>query len=350
MNTATPSPGSSRAADEAVSATDIARDWSLGQRSPWLARQSTPPRTRRERNEAPTEQFPTALIFAQTYPDAVPAQARPRTQRPVTPLTGQEVRRQPPSPLAAAPGATKPPHLTPLASPSRAEPASTSLIRYTVSRYRGSDRLADLVLTATFCRDMHRSAVRNPERVAWVVGCMLLAELSQLGQVRVGHDGRLHPVRGVANDDPVLMAVLAKMQAEPFDRAIVKWLEYLAQDDRSTLLVWQRLVQAGAAASARKQRLRRHPRLELTELRATRWAHLYFQEQVIDLRKDSGDTEVPPGAVLVWRGLRELHLDVGILDLDPDIALQLEHAPFPAEQAPLFDALSNSLARLAASF
>ncbi len=197
---------------------------------------------------------------------------------------------------------------------------------------------------------MHRSAVRNPERVAWVVGCMLLAELSQLRQVHVGQDGRLHPERGVSNDDPALMAVLQKMQAERFDHATAKWLEFLAQHDRSTMLVWQRLVQAGAAAPARKTRLRRHAQLELTELRATRWARQYLLEQVIDLPKNPDDTQVPPGAVLVWRGLEELPLDAAILDLDPDVALRLKHAPFPAEQAPLFDALNHSLARLAASF
>jgi hypothetical protein len=247
------------------------------------------------------------------------------------------------------PRETEPPHLTPRASP-QYKTADAPIGKYIVPRYHGSELPADLVLSATFCEGMHHQAVGNHERVAWVVGCMLLTELSQCGQVGVGEDGRLHPVRDVINDDPALMAVLEKMQAEQFDHAIVKWLEYLAQDDRSTMLVWQRLVHAGAAAPARKRRMRRHPQLQLTDPRAGWWARQYLQQQVTDPSGHFRAVEIPPGAVLVWRGLQELPLDAGILDLDPDIALQLEHAPFPAEQAPLFDALNHCLARLAASF
>ncbi|MEV5721748.1 GPP34 family phosphoprotein [Amycolatopsis mediterranei] len=327
----------------------IARDWSLGQRSPWLRRQQGQPLTRKARVEASTEQFPLPLAIVPAYRAAALAQTVLRNQGSVTPLTGREVRQRPPSPPATTPRATPLSHHTPLASPQR-KTADAAIGKYIVPRYHGSDLPADVVLSATFCEGMHHQAVGNHERVAWVVGCMLLTELSQCGQVGVGEDGRLHPVRGVINNDPALMAVLAKMQAERFDHAIVKWLEYLAREDRSTMLVWQRLVQAGAAAPARKRRMRRHPLLQLTDPRAAWWARQYLQQRATDASGHLGAVEIPPGAVLVWRGLRELPLDAGNLDLDPDIALQLEHAPFPAEQAPLFDALNHCLARLAASF
>ncbi|OXM59636.1 GPP34 family phosphoprotein [Amycolatopsis vastitatis] len=210
-----------------------------------------------------------------------------------------------------------------------------------MTRYRGSDKLADLVLTAMFCRDMHRPLVHDEDRVAYIVGCMLLAELHQQQQIDIGRDGRIYPARRATNCDGALAAVLSDLQAERYAQPAGKWLDFLARDHRATERAWQRLVIAGVAEPEQKQWLRRRPRRALTAFLATAWARQHFEEHVTE------DAEVPDAAVVLWRGLRELRIDDRALEMKPALRPRLEAAPFPPDLTPLFDALSHALARLA---
>ncbi|MDS0140565.1 GPP34 family phosphoprotein [Amycolatopsis sp. CM201R] len=189
---------------------------------------------------------------------------------------------------------------------------------------------------------MHRPLVHDDERVACVVGCMLLVELYQAGQLQIGRDGKIYPTRGASNEDQTLNAVLADLQAQRYSELAATWLNYLVRrDECATTLVWQRLVRGGDALAEKSGWRRRRSRYVLTELRATIWARRYIEEHVTD-----NIEEIPETAVVLWRGLKELRLDAA-LEIAPDIERRLDRTPLPADLAPLFAALTHVLARLA---
>ncbi|OXM59158.1 hypothetical protein CF165_49180 [Amycolatopsis vastitatis] len=171
--------------------------------------------------------------------------------------------------------------------------------------YRGSQRLADLALAAPYCQDLYRPLVRDRVRVAYVLGCMLLAELHLHGWIRLSH-GRIYPADTASTDDSALTEILEHLRAVPYAEPAVKWLDFLALGELSTTLVWRRLVQDGAAQVEGK---RRRARYVLADVRASLWARRFLEAHgTVD--------EVSDAAVVLWRGLRELRLDARALELD----------------------------------
>ena len=65
--------------------------------------------------------------------------------------------------------------------------------RRPLTRYTSSQNIADLVLTATYARDMFRSSVHDPGRLALVLGCALLAELVAADRIRIAGTARPPP-------------------------------------------------------------------------------------------------------------------------------------------------------------
>lgn len=260
----------------------------------------------------------------------------PGTSRRPSTIPGQQARR-PQQPVEPQPCSAIPDRACGDAASSLTPGTQTDrIIEYKLTPYRGSDQLADLVLTANYSQDMHRPLARDRSRVACVLGCMLLAELHLTSQITVGRDSRLFPARSASDDDSALTRLLREMHAQQTALPAIKWLEYLALDERATTWVWRRLVQVEAAQTERRWRRNGYV---LTELRATWWARRYLEEQ-------GTAAELPDAAVILWRGLHELRLDKD-LELDRDITLRLDSADFPAELQPLFDALTDVLARVA---
>ncbi|MEQ0560728.1 GPP34 family phosphoprotein [Amycolatopsis sp. NEAU-NG30] len=208
--------------------------------------------------------------------------------------------------------------------------------------YSGFDRpIADLTLLGIYCDSMYQALVRDGDRIAHVVGAILLAELYLHGQIRIDAGGKIHPQRRAHNDDVSVNEVLADLQAQPHARPAGPWIRYFAHDHRATRLVWRRLVEADVAQEE-KSRLRwKKPRHVLTSYLPVGWTRKYLEHQVTD------QAAVPPAAAILWRGLQALCLDSRTLDLDPRIASRLEATPLPAELDPLFAALDDLLIHLA---
>ncbi|VVJ22656.1 Uncharacterised protein [Amycolatopsis camponoti] len=214
-------------------------------------------------------------------------------------------------------------------------------LRFTVSRYHGSDRLASVLLTAPWCRDSNRPLVHDDDRIACVVGCMLLLELYFDGNIGVDAGGRIRPVGTTSDDDPALKDLLTAIRGALPPRPALSWLHYLTQQHRAITMVWQRLVDAGVAAPAEKRRWRSRPRRVMTELLATAWAPHYLSRNV------TVDDAIPQPAIALWHGLKALRLDARALEMDLAIGQRLDATPLPAELQPLFSALNTTLARLA---
>ncbi len=215
-----------------------------------------------------------------------------------------------------------------------------------MTRYPGAHRLADLVLTATYCEDMRHPVVRDGNRIAWVVACMLLAELALTGQIQVSRDGRLAPASRTPIADVAAGPVLRALQLEPEPCSCSEFLQYLVLHDRVTGWVWQRLVQQDIAIDKKpttlSRLLHRPTQYEVANVRATASARLYLLKAVTD------DEPVSPDAVTLWHGLRELNLHDRVLDMAPrHVVDRLNAAPLPAETASLCRSLTAGLAHLA---
>ncbi|GAB3167695.1 hypothetical protein GCM10027258_93450 [Amycolatopsis stemonae] len=332
-----PARGQRRVGDGAAAA-PVQDDWHLGSRArrpgatgptatALPAREPQLPRTAGPAlAEATADTAPLFMPAAPQHRGTIPEQQTWQASRTAQPQRGPETVRR-----TAAPGS--PP------APSETVKYPGSIFRYQVTAYQGSDRLADLALAALYSQDMHRPLVHDRDAVAYVLGCMLLVELHSARQIRIGPDGRIYPGRPAADvDDSAHADILEYLHAVKRVEPVASWLDYLVIEQRSTTSVWKRLVQAGAAKAER--RWRRRVRYEVGDFRVTGWARRYLE--VHGTARD-----VPEEAVVLWRALRELGLNARALDLQPDIGSRLEHAKFPAELTPLFDALTSALARVA---
>jgi hypothetical protein len=87
--------------------------------------------------------------------------------------------------------------------------------RRPLTQYTSSRNIADLVLTATYSRDMFRSAVHDPGRLALVLGYALLAELVATDRIRIAGDGLVHHRGAVPGPDLAVEAILADLHREP---------------------------------------------------------------------------------------------------------------------------------------
>ncbi|WP_414942704.1 GPP34 family phosphoprotein [Amycolatopsis sp. cmx-11-51] len=212
--------------------------------------------------------------------------------------------------------------------------------RISIAQAIRSDRLADMALAANYCRGQYRPAMQNQERVAHVLGFLLLAELVLDRDIVVDHAGRVCPVgRDRDRDGDTVEAPLwHDIRGEPKPLGVGQWLAYLALDFRSTTLVWRRLVAGGFAAEERASLFRRRHRFELTNAGAPIWARCYL------LREVTPHAEVPAPASVLWRGLDALHLATATdLDLPDETRNRLRAEPVPAGVEPLLASLTHSL-------
>ncbi len=218
-------------------------------------------------------------------------------------------------------------------NPDRTQP------QYSLNRYTGSRNLADLVLTATYSREMYRSAVHNQRVLDLVLGCMLLAELVEAGRAEVTADAVIHPaLAGHARGrDPATDGILHEMRQEQRSHPADEWVNYLALRHRATTLVWQRLVSAGAA-EAERSRYRRRSTFVLTGAHPTDWARQF-------LLAVSGAALLPASAVILWHALEELLLTDDIR-LPAPLAHRLDTATVPHDANRLLSALDRALTRL----
>lgn len=202
-----------------------------------------------------------------------------------------------------------------------------------------SQNLADMVLTATYCRDMYRSAVHDPNRVALVLGCMLLAELVEAEQLRITPDGLVNPRGQAPGRDTAADAVLLDMRQEPIRHPARKWIDYLALQRRSTSLVWQRLVESGDAAAEKVRWPRRGPTFTLTGVQSTDWARRFL------ITASTEYSTVPFAAATLWHALDALALgeEIGLPATPAD---RLAATSLPADMTTLFDALDQTLTEL----
>ncbi|MGY6655488.1 GPP34 family phosphoprotein [Amycolatopsis sp. TRM77291] len=196
-----------------------------------------------------------------------------------------------------------------------------------------------MVLTATYCRDMFRSAVHDPGRIARVLSCMLLAELVEAEQLRITPDGLVYPRGHTPGRDTAVNEILLDMRREPVPHPADKWLDYLALQGRATALVWQRLVAAGDAHTEKARWPRRAPTVTLTGMQPTDWARRFL------ITASTMDSTLPLAAALLWRALEALVLEeeIGL----PTTAIdRLAATLLPTDMTALFAALDRSLTRL----
>ncbi|MGC7100658.1 GPP34 family phosphoprotein [Amycolatopsis lurida] len=204
--------------------------------------------------------------------------------------------------------------------------------------------MGDLLLTATYYRDMYRSSVRNVDRLARVAGCMLLAELCQAQQARIRPGGLVVPLGEAPARDPAAAAVVRDLRDEPIAQPADKWLEYLALNGHATTLIWQRLIERGVAVERRSRWRSRGPAFTLTSVLATNWTRHYLTTVA------EAHNPLPAEAVILWRALGELQLDGHALQLPAATSDRLIAAVLPTGLVPLFNALTRSLTHLSTHF
>ncbi|MEC3977766.1 hypothetical protein [Amycolatopsis sp. H20-H5] len=224
-----------------------------------------------------------------------------------------------------------------------------------LTRYRGSDRLADLLLTGTYHSFLYQPTVKRPERLAQALACLLLAELVLDGALHLTGEGhldlapavRLHPHRIEVEAAYAGRAILRDVRAEPASLPVARWIAVLARDGRATALVWERLIARGVAREAAPRRWRRRRAFELVNdggagIVATDWMRSYLPTVV------TADRPVPDDAAVLWRVIGLLDLTGREFEIPASTADRLDVSAPPVGLARLLRALEESLLALSA--
>ncbi|WP_410570448.1 hypothetical protein [Amycolatopsis sp. cmx-4-61] len=188
-------------------------------------------------------------------------------------------------------------------------------------------------MTALFSQDSFRPAVRDNDRIAYVISCMMLVDWYFDRRIDIGKDGTIRARGRFSADDLNNDIDITNFARCP--RPAAAWLGYLAPHHRSITVVWQRLVNAGVAAPEERGRLRRRPHRALRQVLASAWAREYLSHNVTA-------TGASMPAVALWNGVRALGLDARALEMqEPDVLRQLDATPLSSDLQPLFDALGG---------
>lgn len=209
------------------------------------------------------------------------------------------------------------------------------------ARYRGSDRVGDLALTASYYGGVYGPYFPDGKRLSLTLACLVLTELALDGLIRVTPDDLILPARAPRGDaDDVAQAVLRAMDRKSAPLPVDTWLRYLDHHRRAVTLVWRRLIHRGVATETKRRLPRRGPVFELTTMDATDWTRHWLIETVTD--RDP----VPAAAVALWRALGRVQLDGNEIAIPPRTVQRLRRTPLPGSLGPLFAALDRALARL----
>lgn len=251
--------------------------------------------------------------------------------------TGQNDRRHPSPPLASEDRSAGRPTATPWPD----EPDCG----YLRSALQVSDRLADLVLTASFDGFAHRSTVHNRRRLAVALGCAMLAELVLDDHITIDETGDIHSHGDTGGDDRCTRVLLHHLSKETRPTPVGTWLRFLSLDSvNAPALVWRRLVDAGHAREIHAGVLRRRLTFEFSSPGPPEWSRIYLLGAVTDRQK-----LIEPRATVLWRVLTQLQLTTS-LDLPERTRARLDATLPPPQFDTLTTALEQSLQHLTTSF